>query len=420
MQSHSLSRRRAWLVAVVATLAMSVSYVDRQVVAVMAASVRRAMQIDAEQFGWLAAVFSASYLVCAPVAGRLIDRIGARRGLPAAVLAWSVVAASHALAPSFPFCSCRARSSASQRRPRFRASRRACSGHCRRETARRPSGSSSQAAHSERRSPDRWRSRSTRDSGGVPRSASRRSSGRPGCHSGSWSLATQTSAALSKRQPPSTRSPRDAGAPRSPLIRDPAVLRALALVVGSAPVLMFVLVWLPQYLTLGRSVAESRVSRPIWLPPMMADAGMVGFGALAGLRDRARGPGRSHVGLVLLAAAMASLLTVVSLVENASAATFVLGLAAAGAGGMYTLLTADMLSRVNPARVSAASGLTAAAQSLTYVVLNPIVGRWVDASHSFDGSLRAIGAMALPAAVAWALWPMGPGGTAATTRARPL
>ncbi len=420
MQSHSLSRRRAWLVAVVATLAMSVSYVDRQVVAVMAASVRRAMQIDAEQFGWLAAVFSASYLVCAPVAGRLIDRIGARRGLPAAVLAWSVVAASHALAPSFPFLLVSRALLGVAEAPSF----------------------PSVAQSVQRTLPARDRatafgliftgsSLGAAVAGPLAIALDARLGWRAAFGIASlvgtawvplWIVVTRHADVRSALEAPTPvgTTPRDAGAPRSPLIRDPAVLRALALVVGSAPVLMFVLVWLPQYLTLGRSVAESRVSRLIWLPPMMADAGMVGFGALAGLRDRARGPGRSHVGLVLLAAAMASLLTVVSLVENASAATFVLGLAAAGAGGMYTLLTADMLSRVDPARVSAASGLTAAAQSLTYVVLNPIVGRWVDASHSFDGSLRAIGAMALPAAVAWALWPMGPGGTAATTRARPL
>ncbi|HEY5240650.1 MAG TPA: hypothetical protein VIJ22_04255, partial [Polyangiaceae bacterium] len=67
--STGLSRRRAWLVAAVATLAMSVSYVDRQVVSAIATSVRRALDIDAEHFGYLAGAFSLAYLVAAPLAG---------------------------------------------------------------------------------------------------------------------------------------------------------------------------------------------------------------------------------------------------------------------------------------------------------------------------------------------------------------
>ena len=64
--SPRLTRGRAWLVAVVATLAMSVSYVDRQVVSAIATSVRRALDVDAEHFGYLAAAFSLAYLVAAP------------------------------------------------------------------------------------------------------------------------------------------------------------------------------------------------------------------------------------------------------------------------------------------------------------------------------------------------------------------
>ena len=67
-----LSRGRAWLVAVVATLAMSVSYADRQVVAAVGASVRRSLQINAAQFGLMAGAFSLSYLVVAPLAGALV------------------------------------------------------------------------------------------------------------------------------------------------------------------------------------------------------------------------------------------------------------------------------------------------------------------------------------------------------------
>ena len=111
----------------------------------------------------------------------------------------------------------------------------------------------------------------------------------------------------------------------------------------------------------------------------MADLGMVGFGVLASRVDRRSAAARSHVELVLAGG-----------VDGGHAGagparrrcrglrSLLLGVSAAGGGGLYTLLTADMMARVDPARVSAAGGLTAAAQSLVYVVLNPIVGRWID------------------------------------------
>jgi hypothetical protein len=138
----------------------------------------------------------------------------------------------------------------------------------------------------------------------------------------------------------------------------------------------------------------------------MADMGMVGFGALASRMDRRMGPGerRSHVELVLAAAALAAALVLVPHVQGTWPAVLLVGLAAAGGGGLYTLLTADMMSRIDPARVSAAGGLTAAAQSLVYIVLNPVVGRWIDVSHSYDGPLVMLGAVAIPGAIAWSAW----------------
>src|SRR5262245_60181939 len=80
---------------------MTVSYIDRQTLAVLAPEVTRELGISEAQYGWLAAAFSIAYLVTTPIAGWWIDRAGARRGLVWSLLAWSVVAALHALAPGF-------------------------------------------------------------------------------------------------------------------------------------------------------------------------------------------------------------------------------------------------------------------------------------------------------------------------------
>src|SRR4051794_3721022 len=90
-----------WALTAAATLTMSVSYIDRQVISVLAPTITQALRINETQYGYLSAAFSCAYLVAAPFAGRFIDAVGARRGLLAAVLAWSFVAAAHAWVPSF-------------------------------------------------------------------------------------------------------------------------------------------------------------------------------------------------------------------------------------------------------------------------------------------------------------------------------
>ncbi len=404
--SPGLSRRRAWLVAAVATLAMSVSYVDRQVVSAIATSVRRALDIDAEHFGYLAGAFSLAYLVAAPLAGAVVDRVGARRGLVVAILAWSAVSAAHAFVPSFAALIVLRIILGTTEAPSFPA-----------------------AAQSVRRAlPPGDRSAAfgllfTGSSLGAAVAA-------PlaiwlDVHFG-WRTAFLVASVVGLAWLPLwllvTRAPAvravlaqpDAGlsmAPARPrvspvaLFLDRAVLRALVLVVASAAGLMFLFVWMPQYLELGRGIAKPDVARYVWLPPVMADAGMVGFGVLASRLDRRSSAQRSHVGLVLAAATMEATMVLVPQAHAVWPAVIVLGVSAAGGGGLYTLLTADMMARIDPSRVSMAGGLTAAAQSLVYVVMNPVVGRWIDRTHSFDGPLVALGAVALPGAVLWALIP---------------
>jgi hypothetical protein len=178
----------------------------------------------------------------------------------------------------------------------------------------------------------------------------------------------------------------------------------MILVVCSAPALMFMLVWLPQYLELARDIPRASVGQYLWLPPVLGDAGMVGFGLLASGPMAGSRRSASLGRLFVIAAALDASLVLVPWTPGPWAATLVVGLASAGAGGMYTLLTTDMVRRIDPARVGAASGLTASAQSLAYIILNPAVGAWVDRAHSFDVPLYVLGGLALPGALVWALW----------------
>jgi cyanate permease len=78
----------------------------------------------------------------------------------------------------------------------------------------------------------------------------------------------------------------------------------------------------------------------------------------------------------------------------------------AGGGGLYGRLTADMLARVSPAHTSTAGGISAAAQSITHIIANPLVGKVVDVTHSYDAVLVTLGVIVIPGAIAWIVWPM--------------
>jgi len=80
----------------------------------------------------------------------------------------------------------------------------------------------------------------------------------------------------------------------------------------------------------------------------------------------------------------------------------------AGGGAIYTLVTADLLSRMPPASVSFASGILAGAQSLALIVMNPLVGDAVDRYQSYDAATTAIGLWAIPGSVIWLLWRPAP------------
>jgi ACS family hexuronate transporter-like MFS transporter len=409
-----LTRGAAWGVAVVATLAMSVSYLDRQALAALAPTVTKELCINETQYGWLTGAFSMAYLVGSPVAGVLLDRLGARRGLAAAVLVWSLVAAAHSLAASFAFLFGLRVLLGLTESPSFPG-----------------------ASQSVRRAlPPKERSLGfgllfTGSSLGamiagplavwmkvhcgwrfgfvgtavagllwVPlwlivtgSEAARRT-----LEAGAESTATAPAAATS-----ATTSRGWVG-----LLREPAVVRALVLVVASAPAVMFVLNWAAKLLVFQKWATQDEIGHYTVFPPIFFDAGAVGFGAIASRIDQRRPANdtRSHGVLVALAALLTACIALTPLASGPWQATVLGGVSLLGGAGLFALLTADMMSRLPPSRASSAGGLTAAAQSIAYVIANPLVGKSVDVTRSYTWALVAIGLLVLPGAAAWIVWPV--------------
>jgi MFS transporter, ACS family, hexuronate transporter len=409
--SSEISRARAWMVAIVATLVMSVSYIDRQILAALGKSVREALTINSTQFGWLAGAFSIAYLVAAPISGIVVDKVGVRVSLIVAMVLWSAVSASHAIvggfwmlfvlrialgtaeSPSFP--------SAAQAIRRVLPAKDRSAGYGLLFTGSSigamiaaPLAVAVKASHG-------WRAAFLVGSAvgllWLPL----------------WIFATSHDRVRERLASPDLDEKIDPALPKPSLwllLKNPAVHRAVWLVVMAAPAVMFVLIWFPQFLERAFLVPENDIGKYAWLPPVFFDAGAVVFGAIASRRQRnEKSPIKqatsSHGDLIVVAGALAATLALLPYATSPWIAVVVASASLSGGGALFARLTADMVARVDAAHVSTAGGLTAAAQSLAYVIANPLVGSSVDHTKSFSTAAITIGCLVLPGAIVWVMWP---------------
>jgi ACS family hexuronate transporter-like MFS transporter len=94
-----LSRR--WSIAVLITVAIAISYLDRQTLPVAVDAVRQDIPISDGTFARLNIAFLVAYGLMYMGGGRLIDALGTRRGFFVIMVFWSLACASHGLAAGF-------------------------------------------------------------------------------------------------------------------------------------------------------------------------------------------------------------------------------------------------------------------------------------------------------------------------------
>lgn len=94
----SPGRAGAWIPAISMMLVSTLSYVDRNAIAVLIPTIQKETGLTAQQYGWIVAAFSYAYMLGNPLWGILLDRMGVRRGMIAAVSGWTLASTAHALA----------------------------------------------------------------------------------------------------------------------------------------------------------------------------------------------------------------------------------------------------------------------------------------------------------------------------------
>jgi MFS transporter, ACS family, hexuronate transporter len=92
---------RRWYFVVLVTMAIAISYFDRQTISVAIAAIQRTIPISNEQFSYLQTAFLLSYAALYVIGGRMLDRLGTRRGFLIIMLWWSLACMLHGFATGF-------------------------------------------------------------------------------------------------------------------------------------------------------------------------------------------------------------------------------------------------------------------------------------------------------------------------------
>jgi MFS transporter, ACS family, aldohexuronate transporter len=89
-----------WRIAILVSVAIAISYLDRQTLPVAIKAIEQDIPISNEQFSFLQSSFLIAYAVMYAGGGKLMDVFGTRAGFLAIMLIWSLACASHGLAAS--------------------------------------------------------------------------------------------------------------------------------------------------------------------------------------------------------------------------------------------------------------------------------------------------------------------------------
>ncbi|MDQ6677621.1 MAG: MFS transporter [Acidobacteriota bacterium] len=87
-----------WRICALLFFATTINYIDRQVFSLLAPELQRSIGWSEAQYGYIITSFQTAYAIGLLVMGRVMDRLGTRRGYTIVISWWSLAAAGHALA----------------------------------------------------------------------------------------------------------------------------------------------------------------------------------------------------------------------------------------------------------------------------------------------------------------------------------
>ena len=101
MQPRRRPTNVRWWVCGLLFTATAINYIDRQVIGILKPTLQGEFGFDERDYAAIVFSFQAAYTIGLLLSGRLMDRVGVRRGLSIVVLLWSIGAVLHAVAGVF-------------------------------------------------------------------------------------------------------------------------------------------------------------------------------------------------------------------------------------------------------------------------------------------------------------------------------
>jgi ACS family hexuronate transporter-like MFS transporter len=401
--------KAASLVLLLLFLAAAINYLDRQVLAILSAlpGFRGETGFGAIEYGYANAGFQAAYAVALPLVGRLIDRLGTRRGFLVVMGGWSLASLAHALA----------------RGPGgFMVARVALGAG---EAGNFPAAIKTVAE----RFPARDRALAT----GIFNAGTSlgavvapllipfvyESFGWRACFLGTGLCAGAWIVAWSRLPPSSPSPPPQASlAPTvGSLLRDPQVRALAAAKFLTDPVWWFYLAWLPRFFVATQTTPSASVGTlglPLAIVYVLSDLGSVGGGAACALLVRRGWPVLRARRVVMLAAALAVLPMALAPPHQLWPLVLLTGCATAAHQAWSANLFSLMSDRFPPSAVGRVVGIAGAAGSAGGILLAVVAGHVV-AGDSFRPLFIAAATVYL---LAWLILTGGPMSMAAHRRDR--
>ena len=89
-----------WTVVALLFFATTINYLDRQVIGLLKPTLEKELSWTETDYSNVVMAFSAAYAFGLLVFGRVVDKIGTKKGYTIAIIGWSVAAIGHAFARS--------------------------------------------------------------------------------------------------------------------------------------------------------------------------------------------------------------------------------------------------------------------------------------------------------------------------------
>jgi ACS family hexuronate transporter-like MFS transporter len=90
-----------WMILALLFVATTILYIDRSALGILAPDLQKSVGWSEAQYGVINSVFMIAYAICFILMGRLIDKIGTRKGYLISIGIWSLATLGHALARSW-------------------------------------------------------------------------------------------------------------------------------------------------------------------------------------------------------------------------------------------------------------------------------------------------------------------------------